>query len=308
MPSDDGMSRRRAVVHVRGRVLLALVLRARRNERDLHERDDVRGRGQQVHARVGLLQQRLQQRDVRESSWPLPARGRDVQRSGRMLRASVHERALRAPRSVSRRERNLRDGRGLLLGHVQRIEPLRQRASVQRERRQAGEQARRRALRGAARLRDALVRRTGQRAEALRADRRLHRAVRALRHGRGLLLGLLRRGREQREAVRARELRRRRRALHGEPAVLQRGHVHDGRRVAALRARDHVRQQRSVRGRQRVLLVALRPVASNARVRSVRRGRRALHRELGLLRRVFGVRAHLGRIDLCSANPLMEVV
>jgi hypothetical protein len=54
----------------------------------------------------------------------------------------------------------------------------------------------------------------------------------------------------------------------------------------------------------------LRSFAANARLRSMRRGRRALHRELGLLRLpcVVGLCAPLGRADLCTANSLMEVV
>lgn len=309
--TDDRMLGRRSVVHVRGRVLLALVLRGR-HERILCGRTVVCDRDGQVRAGVGLLLEHVQQRDVREGAG-LSARGRDVQRRCGVLRASVHERSLRAPRGMPRRGRGLRDGRRLLLGHVQRVEPVRERASVQRERRQARQQARRRSVRGTAGLFDALVRRDERRRKALRADRRLHRAVRALRHGRRLLLRIVRGGREQRETLRSKsefgELRRRRRALHGHRAVLQHVHVHGGQRVAAMRARDDVREQRSVRGRLRVLQRALRPLAANARVRGVRRGRRALHRELGLL--LFSnvrVRTHLGRADLCTANPLMEVV
>ncbi len=307
VPADHGLRRHGSVMLVRGRVLLALVLRARRHERQLRERVRLRDRRSIVRLRHRLLLERVQQRNVHEGTG-LRARGRDLQRQPGLLRASVLERSLRSPRSVPSDGRDLRERRRLLLGIV-RGRPMRGASDVQFERHASMREGRGRSVRGTCRVLHAIVRRDERRQPSLRADRRLRSALRALRHGRRLLLGIVRGRRERREAMRGDDLRSGRRALHGRPAVLRTQPVHRGQRVDALRARAGVRGERAtVRCRERVLRIDLRSVPAVARMRRVRHGRRALHRELGLLRSLVGLRAYLGRADLCTAHPLMEVV
>ena len=147
--------------------------------------------------------------------------------------------------------------------------------------------------------------------------RRLPAALRALRRGRRLLLGLVRGGRVGRQALREERVRRERRGVQRRRAVLRHAgaHVHGRpgeRRRASMRARGVLRRRRhDVQREPRVLRRRVSAREREPLVRErVRRGWRALHDRRGLLRSVVGVRAPRRRARLrgaLSLNGTLEV-
>ena len=305
-------------VHDRRRVLLALVSLARRRTRHVRAVTALRAHRVDVYARVGLLQQRVQQRDVHEGP-RMRSRGRVVQRQSGLLRRSVRARvrqhvAVRAAPRLSRDRRALRVDGGLLLGRVWRERSLRAGRRVHGGRREAVHARRGRCVRERQRVLLARVRDAKRRRAAMRVDRRLRAALRSMRRRRGLLLGIMRGRRDQREALRAKWMRRGRRDLQRERAVLLDGvtHVRGGLgepRRDALRARANVfLGRRVVRGLERMLRRHLQRASFEHRVyEHVRARRLALHEERRLLRDDFRLRACLRRARVRAGHPLKEL-
>ncbi len=296
---DDRLRRPRRIVQVRRRVLLARLLRARRNERRMHGHVALRAAHDELQSTPRLLQQRLQQRHVSEAARSrVSPRGRDVQRKSRLLRRCLHDRvgsnaSLRAPSRLPRRGRDLLERERLLLGRVQRRRALHAADGVQHGRWQRVQERRVGHVRDERRLLLAQVPRAARWRVPLRAHRWMRAALRAMHGRRGLLLGIVR-GRTLQGSG---GLRFGRRGLHRESAMLRRSRrdMRDGSdepRRASMRIVERMREhERLVRGGPRLLRRQVRARAG-ARVREhVLERRTTLHdidrllqHDIGLLR------------------------
>jgi hypothetical protein len=317
------MPRTRRLVHVRRRVLFPRVrtFSGRPDDPAVLGRPGMRGGRRGMRGVGGLLRRHVHGGPLRHAAsyaaCSVQTGRRSVRRQSGVLRSAMRGRTLCAPPRVPRPGRALRLELRLLqlalCAQPARPRSLR-RAVVHGERSQAVHASGRGAVRGQRRLLLAAVHDFERRRQTLRRLGRLPGRVRALLHGRRLLLRILQRARHGSGRMRAgsSRVRRRRRALRGQLRLL---HGRDVRHGAATFERAPVPGRRA----RRILPLRRRPLRAASRVlwgslpRSGRcdvglhidvRGRREwLHVGCGLLREwiELPVSAGIARLRLRDA-------